>query len=77
MLINLMLVLKISEQNLVTSDYKFVFSIWEIYCPMGWENLLGYMFSSLFLQLKVAKGETFTTALQKDKSNPVLSGEEL
>ena len=44
---------------------------------MGWENLLGYMFSSLFLQLKVAKGKTFTTALQKDKSNPVLSGEEL
>ena len=44
---------------------------------MGWENLLGYMFSSLFLQLKVAKGETFTTALQKDKSNPVFSGEEL
>ena len=39
---------------------------------MGWENLLGYMLSSLFTQHKVAKGYIFTTALQKDKSNPVL-----
>ena len=31
---------------------------------MGWENLLGNMFSSLFTQNKV------TTALEKGKSNP-------
>ena len=29
------------------------------------------MFSSLFTQHKVAKGQIFTTLLQKDKSNPV------
>ena len=39
---------------------------------MGSENLFGYMFSSLFNQHKVAKGYIFTTALQKDESNPVL-----
>ena len=37
---------------------------------MGWENFLGYMFSSLFTQNKVAKGQLFPTTLQKDKSNP-------
>ena len=37
---------------------------------MGCENLLVYMFSSLFTQNKVAKGLHFTTALEKDKSNP-------
>ena len=36
---------------------------------MGGENLSGYKFSSLFAQLKVFKGQTFRTALQKDKSN--------
>ena len=35
---------------------------------MDWENLLGYMFSPLFTQHKVAKGQIFTTTLQKDKS---------
>ena len=39
---------------------------------MGSENLFGYMFSSLLNQHKVANGYIFTTALQKDKSNPVL-----
>ena len=33
------------------------------------ENLLGYIFSALFNQHKVAKGQIFTTALQEDKSN--------
>ena len=37
---------------------------------MGWENLVGYVFSSLFAQHKVANGYIFTTALAKDKSNP-------
>ena len=37
---------------------------------MGWENLLGYMFSSLFTQHKVAKGKLFMTALPKDNLNP-------
>ena len=36
---------------------------------MGWENMFGYMFSSLFTHHKVVKGYIFTTALQKDKSN--------
>ena len=43
---------------------------------MGWENLFGYMFASLFTQCNVAKGKIFTTALQKPKSNPVLGGRE-
>ena len=38
---------------------------------MGWGNLLGYMFSSSFTQYKVVKGSIFTTALQKDKLNPI------
>ena len=33
---------------------------------MGWENLVGYKFFCLFIQYKVAKGEIFTTVLQKD-----------
>ena len=37
---------------------------------MGQENFLGCLFSSLFTKNKVAKGSIFTTALQKDKSNP-------
>ena len=37
---------------------------------MGKKNLPGYKFSFLFAQLKVFKGYTFITALQKDKSNP-------
>ena len=37
---------------------------------MGWDNLLGYMLSSLFIQRKVRKGKIFTTVLQNDKSNP-------
>ena len=37
---------------------------------MGWEHLLGYMFSSLFTQHKVGKGKIFMTALQKDRLNP-------
>ena len=36
---------------------------------MGWENVLGYMFASLYVQHKIAKGEIFMAALQKDKSN--------
>ena len=35
---------------------------------MDWENLLLYMFSSLFTQNNVAKGLHFTTALEKAKS---------
>ena len=34
------------------------------------ENLLGFMFSCLFTQYKVVKGEIFTTVLQKHKLNP-------
>ena len=37
---------------------------------MNWENLLGYIFSYLYTQYKVAKRLIFTVALQKDKSNP-------
>ena len=33
---------------------------------MGSENLVGYKFFCLFIQYKVAKGEIFTTMLQKD-----------
>ena len=33
--------------------------------------MLGYMFSSLFTQHKVANGQIFTTSLQKDKSKSV------
>ena len=40
---------------------------------MDWENLLRYVFSSLFAQHKAAKEKTFMTALQKDKSNSALS----
>ena len=36
---------------------------------MGWEDLLGYMFSSLFTQNKVAKGQLFTTVIEKVKLN--------
>ena len=39
---------------------------------MGWENVLGCMFSSLFTQHEVAKGSISTTSLQKDKSNSVV-----
>ena len=39
-------------------------------CPMGVENLLDYMFSSLFTKHEVPKECIFTIALQKDKSNP-------
>ena len=37
---------------------------------MGGKNLSGYKVLSLFAQLKVFKGYIFTTAIQKDKSNP-------
>ena len=37
---------------------------------MCWENVLDYMFSSLFTQHKFAKGYIFTRAHQKDNSNP-------
>ena len=43
--------------------------MWEIYCPMGWDNLLCYIFSSLFTLHKVLRW-IFMTALPKDKSNP-------
>ena len=33
--------------------------MWEIYCPMGLESLLGYMFSSLLTQGKVFKRINF------------------
>ena len=51
--------------GMLVSDNKFILS-----CLMGWENLVGYVFSSLFAQHKVANGYIFTTALAKDKSNP-------
>ena len=38
---------------------------------MDWENLLVYMFSSLFTQNKVVKGLHFTTVVEKDKLNSV------
>ena len=41
-----------------------------MYCLMSWGYLLGYMFSALFTQHKVAKWQIYMTALQKDKSNP-------
>ena len=37
---------------------------------MNRENLLGYMFLSLFIQSNVAKEKRLTTGLEKDKSNP-------
>ena len=39
---------------------------------MGWENLLGYIFSVLFTQDKLAKGQTFMMAL-KIKINRTLN----
>ena len=57
---------------LVALDHLCVYLC--VYCPMSWENVLGYMFSSLFTQLKVAKGYIFTMALQKDKPNPDFLG---
>ena len=36
---------------------------------MGWENLLGCIFSCLLTQYKLAKREIFMTVLQKDKLN--------
>ena len=36
---------------------------------MGWENLLGFMFSCLFTHYKVVKREIFTTVLEKHKLN--------
>ena len=41
--------------EMVVSDIFFL-QLLEICFPMAWENLLGYMFSSLFGQYKVAKG---------------------
>ena len=39
----------------------------------GLGKFVGYIFSCLFIQYKVAKGYIFTTVLQKNKSNPVVS----
>ena len=39
---------------------------------MRWEKLLGYMFSLLFTQHKVAKEYIFTTAIQENKLNPAI-----
>ena len=57
-------------QETIVPDNKFILSNCGKHCPMGWENLLGSMFLSLFTQHKVAKGYFFTTALPKDKSKP-------
>ena len=38
---------------------------------MGLEDLLDYMFSSLFTKHEVAKEYIFTIAIQEDKSRPV------
>ena len=59
------------EPEKLISGNKFVFSNWKIYCPMGRENLLRYIFSCLFTQYKVGKGSIFRAALQKGKSKPV------
>ena len=40
----------------IVLDNKFVFSNWDINCPTGWENVLGYIILSLFTQHKVKKG---------------------
>ena len=41
---------------MVVSDSKFVFSCFEkIYFPIGWENLLGYRFSSLIILISGCK----------------------
>ena len=37
----------------------------EIYCPAGWEDLLGYMFSSSFTQNMVAKKYIFHNSASK------------
>ena len=39
-------------QNLLPVTVKEILH----YGPMGWQNLLAHMFSSLFTQLKVVKG---------------------
>ena len=39
---------------------------------MGYKNLLEYMISSLFIQHKVANGQSFMTLPQKDESNPAI-----
>ena len=41
--------------EMVFSDRKIVFSNWEIYWSLGWENMLAYMFSSLFTQTRLRK----------------------
>ena len=39
----------------IDADNKFAFSNWEIYYLVGWNNLLGYKFSSLLMQNRVIK----------------------
>ena len=71
----LLLLLNSNKSMLVGSENmqfqtKNLFSVTEKYIgPMGWENLLGYMFSSLFTQNKFAKRYFFMTEFGKDKSN--------
>ena len=44
----------VGSGKLIVSD-NFFSKLWEIRCPMGWDILLGYRFSSLLSQNKVAK----------------------
>ena len=57
---------------MVVSGNKFVTSNCEKYIVL-WAGRVGwaiYVFSLLFTQYKVAKGQIFTASLQKDKLNP-------
>ena len=58
---------------MVVSDNNFFSVNAEIYCTVGWQNLLGFIFSSLFTQCKVEKGYIFIIELQSDKSNNDIS----
>ena len=56
----------------IVSDNKYAFRTVRNILSYELEQFVGYIFSSLFIQYKVLKGQLFPTAFQKDKSNPEL-----
>ena len=56
-------------KKLVALDKKNYFlQLWHTHCPMGWENFLGNIFSSLFTQDMVVKG-TFSDKNFRDRAS--------
>ena len=55
---------------MVVSDNNFFSVTVRNILSYEWKILLGFMFSSLFTEHKVAKEYIFKTAFQKDKSEP-------